>query len=280
MGMSYLVFCALILSSISIQAQVRCDDIFPAKRKKFSLPADHETLLLTGQRKSQRIEISKSFNLLVWNIYKAREDFFWDDFNKLQKLADISLLQETVFNLPACDTFRNIASTQWTTALSFWQEEDSATGVTTGSKFFVNEYDFIRSPDREPIIKTPKMASYTKYPINGSLEELVVVNLHGMNVTPKSYLANQLEAIEERIGNHRGPLIVAGDYNTRNSGRNKILDEFAERMGLNILVLKNDARKKKLDHILARGLKINKAEILTEIQSSDHPALWAELQVE
>ena len=124
------------------------------------------------------------------------------------------------------------------------------------------------------------MAAYSRYPIEGRPTELVVVNLHGVNFTSTKKLENQLNGIAERIGNHQGPLIVAGDYNTRNKSRFKVMDKFAEQLQLEVLELKNDDRNKPLDHILARGLKVHEAKILPGIESSDHPALWSELEVE
>jgi endonuclease/exonuclease/phosphatase (EEP) superfamily protein YafD len=277
--MRSLLVLVLILSSLNAFAEVGCDDIFPIKRPKFYVPKDYETLLVVGQDREKKLRPNKAFSVLVWNIYKARGKGFHNDFKYLQKKADFTLLQETVFNLNNCGIYKGFEQNEWITALSFWTEPTSATGVTTGSRYYTSEIDFLRSPDREPIIRTPKMATYTKYPLQSSEKELLIVNLHGINVTPDHYLRNQLRAVQSRVSHHDGPLIVAGDFNTRNSSRILYLREFANNLDLDILKMDNDNRKSRLDHILARGLMVHRATILEKIKSSDHPALWAELEI-
>ena len=60
----------------------------------------------------------------------------------------------------------------------------------------------------------PKSALYARYRLsNGS--DLVTVNLHAINFTlgTKDF-QNQIEQLENAVKKHKGPLIIAGDFNT------------------------------------------------------------------
>ena len=108
-------------------------------------------------------------------------------------------------------------------AASFTNRQGSATGVTTASKVSANSVDnppdFVRSQPREPFSRTPKMALISQYPIAGSADQLMVVNVHSINFVVTSKFETQLQQIEEAISSHRGPLLLAGDFNTWISSR-------------------------------------------------------------
>jgi endonuclease/exonuclease/phosphatase (EEP) superfamily protein YafD len=184
-----------------------------------------------------------------------------------------------VVDQSTCQLLNRDQQRAWVSALSFWQGDGTLTGVTTGSRFHLLGVNFIRSPDREPILNTPKVAALTPVAIENSDHPLTVVNLHALNFVKVDAYRNQLAAIQRSLSKAKGPLIVAGDFNTHMIERAFALRDFADALGLTIVELSNDKRRLKLDHIFQRGLKVHRAEVLNQVKSSDHLPLTLEASI-
>jgi endonuclease/exonuclease/phosphatase (EEP) superfamily protein YafD len=109
-----------------------------------------------------------------------------------------------------------------------------------------------------------------------------VVNIHAINFVGVNKFSRQVAQVVDLIVGHEGPLVLAGDFNTWNPRRKKILAKAAESLGLNRVPVA--ARRLRhlnqvLDHVFYRGLELLASRPLRHIKSSDHVPLWAEFRL-
>ncbi|RMA78855.1 endonuclease/exonuclease/phosphatase family protein [Umboniibacter marinipuniceus] len=131
----------------------------------------------------------------------------------------------------------------------------------------------------EPIMLTPKAAIAASFPIAGSEDELLVINLHGVNF---SWLLGtwkrQIRTAALLAKSHKGPIILAGDLNTWRYERSRFIKQVAEELGLAQPAYVEDNRTAPfgypLDWILSRG--INWTEVSApNAELSDHNPILA-----
>lgn len=228
--------------------------------------------------------LSPSFDLLVWNMWKARGRGWEDDFQALVKDKEILILQESVFNSPFDALFTGNDKFEWVMAKSFGDTQTSSvTGVKTGAVVKSLAQSAFVSPDVEPLLRTPKMLLATSYPLSGSETPLLVVNVHAVNFVSLEKFGRQMKQVVEAIGDHNGPVILAGDFNTWNISRYKSLLALAEDMGLTEVQLTRKGRlghlNKHLDHIFYKGLQLESAQVLSQVRSSDHYPITAKFKI-
>ncbi len=216
------------------------------------------------------------FLLTSWNVHKgrpgaARDDETAADTRHALDGADLLLLQE------ACAPTRDDTidpligpNRSWAMATSFVSRllgcgTDRPTGVITASVATPDTGTALRSVGRE-LGLTPKSALATTYALSGQTNSLLVVNTHLLNFEwfdLGDYQA-QLDRIEAVVAAHAGPVIVAGDLNTRNAARQARVDRLAQRCGLEpVFGAEADRRTRAviggdlpLDHVLYRGLTL------------------------
>ena len=135
----------------------------------------------------------------------------------------------------------------------------------------------------EPLLQLPKSAVITRYAMHGVEGTLAVANVHSVNFTLGlgEYRA-QLEAIAQELADHRGPVIVAGDFNTWTPVRLDVVSDVMRRMGLAPVLPPVDTRSRflgqQVDYVFVRGLEVVHAEA-PEVGSSDHNPVLATLRV-
>ena len=75
------------------------------------------------------------------------------------------------------------------------------------------------------------------------------------------------------MSRHRGPIIIAGDFNNWSKSRSRLISEMAQRLSLEQLPFKNHNRTRvfgsEIDHIFYRELSVM-AHKTHEVSSSDH----------
>jgi endonuclease/exonuclease/phosphatase (EEP) superfamily protein YafD len=241
-------------------------------------PSD-ETLHLVGTARHDAF--ANNLRILVWNIYKGRNKSWENDFLHLTEDRNLVLLQESVLNTRYDALFESPERYEWIMAKSYKMVRNlAATGVKTGSSVASIGRSYYLSPDLEPLFKTPKMILVTTYEIPDSSETLLVVNVHAINFVGIQKYNRQLLQITEVIDAHKGPVILAGDFNTWSYERYKYLQGAIEKMGLQEASLVRKARLshliKNLDHIFYRGLTLQNAEVLFSIKTSDHYPIVAD----
>lgn len=220
---------------------------------------------------------TQGLRLFVWNIHKATDPKFPKDFENISYGADLTLLQEAISSAPfttALSAANPILG--WTLAKSFAIEFDNYTGVATGSHTKALREEALVSTVTEPFVGTPKTILLSEYALEDRADTLLVANIHGINfVTTETYKV-QIQQLISKIQTHKGPLIVAGDFNTWNIGRMAYLTKAFRLLDLSRVDVPDSGDLFLLDHIFTRGLKTRFVFNLNHIDSSDHKPLMVD----
>jgi len=209
-------------------------------------------------------------SVLNWNIYKGQRDNWASDFSQLIKQQDIIVLQEALLDKALFQSIHK-QSLNWNMNTAFYYD-DVESGVLTASKASAVRSCGLRAA--EPLIQIPKTALLSEYRLSRGEQNLLVANIHGINFTfgTEAY-EQQISALIQAIARHKGPVVVAGDFNTWSDKRMAIVNRMAERLSLKAITYKNHNRittfGNPLDHVFYRGLEIIKEDSLS-VTSSDH----------
>lgn len=210
--------------------------------------------------------------VMVWNIFKQQRADWLKVLSKDGLDSQLVLLQEAqstpelinfaTANYPAADQVPAIVMPQ------------SASGVMTLSS--ANPVYCCPLREREPLLRLAKSALVTVYPLEDG-RQLMVVNIHAVNFSfGVDIYQQQLKPIGEQILKHKGPAILAGDFNAWSQQRLRSLYRFSTLTGLQEVRFTNDWRKKvfgrPLDFVFYRGLQVAEASVLVT-QASDHNPL-------
>jgi endonuclease/exonuclease/phosphatase (EEP) superfamily protein YafD len=216
-----------------------------------------------------------SLRLFTWNIHKQADSGWQYDLARFAAASDVVLLQETALD-PTLHAIVDDAGLGWVMASSFLYQ-DIDIGVFTATR--VAPLASCTQRVVEPILRIPKSAVITWLRIAGSAQTLAVINVHAINfeLVLDAYRA-QIIALADAVAGHEGPLILAGDFNTWNDARERVLAETAARLGLAEVALGDDKRTRFLgrhvDHVFARGLQVVSSESVP-VKSSDHNPVMA-----
>lgn len=245
-----------------------------------SIPHESSSLRHFGQSSRNSFSSGEVYGALIWNIYKGKKRGWEMDFTRLHPVYDLLLLQEAKINFhQTIDHYDPDYS--WIFGESFALERcGSSCGVLTGSRV-QQQHAFNRhGPVREPFLNTPKSTAFSYYGIENQSNRLLVINSHFINFRQSSAFESQLQQVALIIQAHQGPVLFAGDFNTWNARRRKLLEAVMYTSQLETVVFANESRTfLYLDHIFTRGLKVREAHLLHFIQSSDHLplSLWFEI---
>ncbi|GAA3538373.1 endonuclease/exonuclease/phosphatase family protein [Zobellella aerophila] len=218
--------------------------------------------------------LPSEFTLLSWNIYKQQGD--WQaELAPWAEDVQLLVLQEATgkASLHAWLAQRDY---RWEQVAAFsWR--DVPAGVMTAAQAPATQVCGQRII--EPISRIPKSQLFSRYHLEGADEQLLVVNLHGVNFSlhGRSY-RDQLERIADYMTDYRGPVIVAGDFNSWNARRVAMLRQWAEAARLQEVSLQEDHRSRvfgyPLDRVYYRGLRLQQAKSMTS-NASDHGPILA-----
>lgn len=242
---------------------------------RFETPPIEESQKQWGESDKSEVFSGELLHIFIWNIYKGKRDALYSDLETMSLQSDFVMIQEgKIYDEPSTKFYEKHPSWFYDFAVSFfYKKSGQATGVLNFTKYTPLYSKIYRTEHREPIVGTPKMSLIQKFAIKGSNKTLMLINIHGINRTNTKKLGAQLLPLFDEIEKHSGPVIFGGDFNTRNKSRTKLLSEMAEKQGMQWLKLKGDNRRKKLDHVLVRDLKVESAVLHTHFGSSDHPAI-------
>ncbi|NUF50512.1 endonuclease/exonuclease/phosphatase family protein [Gilliamella sp. ESL0250] len=229
---------------------------------------------------NQQITVNKplidqtSFTVLVWNIFKQKKS---DCITVLKQYADkakLILLQEAQTTLPLLHFIsQHNKIADHVPAYCF---NNIYAGVMTISDSLPTSLFSFR--EKEPLIRVPKSALITIYPIRDSKQQLLVANIHAVNfsIGVKVY-RQQIRMLLTRIKEHNGPVILAGDFNAWSRQRLNLLYHLVYSIELKPVNFSIDIRKRfmgrPLDFIFYRGLQLNAAEIISTTASDHNPLL-------
>ena len=230
-----------------------------------------------------------SIKTLVWNIKKTQKAEWQQEFLNYSQNQHLVLLQEGFQNQRFTSTTEQLPQFRWDMGVSFLirKSNRAPTGTMIGSSAIPSQVAVTHTKDFEPVVNTPKATIYAKYPLTGTQHELLVISIHGINLTSLSTFKRHIQQAREQILAHPGPVFFAGDFNTRTKARTSYLMKAMSELNLTPVTFKNGDRRmvwkftrNYLDHGFVRGLKVLSAEVLADARGSDHKPMMLELAFE
>lgn len=226
----------------------------------------------------QFLDHDGQLNLAVWNIYKQQKTQ-WDA--QLQQLLDnnqLVLLQEASLT-KGLQHFLHDQQRHISMARAF-SGFDTVNGVMNLAG--APSIEVCAELAMEPIIRLAKSALVATYPLSNG-QELMVVNVHSINFSWElTAYHQQLHVLAKAIAAHKGPVILAGDFNTWRKRRLDLLTAVTQKLGLHEAAITPDDRTRffghPLDHIYYRGLTLEWAKS-PATKASDHSPMLAQFSL-
>lgn len=278
--MKKLLLLSLLTLSYATQAQSAGSGYGPCSFLCDSIPNDANVMHSMGQASLPTLNSTK-LSVLSWNIYKGRKAEYRKSFAALAKGRDLIMLSEATTGSPVSDSFKAITGWEWHLAASFDMKNDIAAGTVLGSAARPSNVHFYRTKDIEPFVKSPKATVLAYYAVPGSSKKLLAISIHGINWDGDDALERQLNMILPEIKAHNGPVIFAGDFNTKNASRVALTKRILATAGLKQVPWENPIKKKQLDDAYTRGISVKRARFIHDYidKGSDHPAIDLQLEV-
>ena len=217
--------------------------------------------------------------ILSWNTQKHGDDSLHDDLTRFSYNADLILLQEALVDVDHLN--RLDVGLYWNFAPGYIKG-DIATGVMTASK--VAPLGYCKLVSVEPWLGSPKATSITRYALEGRDETLLVINIHIINFTlGTAAVEKQLAEALHFVGDHNGPMIMSGDFNTWSDERKELVTKVVQQLDMTEVPMIKDERTRifgqPVDFIFVRGMERATAKSRI-IDSSDHNPIAAVLTVQ
>lgn len=269
------VFTVVLFSTSASFARVP----FFSRSRHVETPQLFEQLTINfGNAVSETTLPGPTLKVFVWNVHKAKDPQLVEDFKTYSADVDLAMFQEAIslrqFSNRLVDANPSLG---WTLAKSFSMSEESYTGVATGSRYVPAKEEVIVSIPTEPVSNTHKTILLSQFFVAFQAEPLLVANIHAINFVGTRDFRIQIQQLLARVQEHRGPLLIGGDFNTWNPLRLSYLKSAFGQMGLK-LVYSPKCRLFNLDHIFVRGMSLSRVTNLEHIRSSDHAPMKVELR--
>ncbi len=218
--------------------------------------------------------LPERFTLLNWNVHKNNHRYKW--LHDFQTILESDAPELITFQEYRIHNDRSILDKQREFGYGFYPNislHQKLYGLLNAAKAQLKECIPLISGAREPIIKTPKISVATRYELvdGGSLE---LINVHMINFVKKGHFISQLSQVATLCARHER-LLLSGDFNTWSPSRMRLLEEFADTLGLRRVPFphlpgKNPLFHYPLDHIFYKGVELVDFRVHTQIRSSDH----------
>ncbi len=268
----------LLAGCIHIPAQPQVSHSSPEVKQQPARCVPAVSLLEKGHISRHGLSPER-ISVLNWNMFKQSRENWSTDFDQLSQNQDLLILQEAYMNEELASVL-SASPFSWTMTTTFFYR-DKANGVLTASRNKSSGHCALYT--KEPLIQTPKSILLSTYPIIGSEQKLLVVNVHGINFSLglESY-RQQFSDLHQVMNNHSGPLILAGDFNSWREDRQAVLDILANELSLQRVGYEGHQRitvfGNPIDHIYYRGLKVVEASS-PSVTSSDHNPLLVTFRI-
>lgn len=242
---------------------------------------DHESIWRLGQPALAALP-AQNVRIAIWNLCKGSGGILFEhDYRMLCYSSDIVITQEALLSKHAQSMFA-ASGFESVHAASYKRRDGLRDGVMT-----VARVQTCVEPQRiickypEPIFKTPKAALIKKYPLIGTDQSLMVINIHATLVRLKAVAIEEMEHLLARLPEHYGPIILAGDFNTFTPGYLKAIAGVLRRIGLEYVPIPNDPRPvtQALDQLFCRGLEVSNVRVDTSFRNSDHFPILADVRL-
>ncbi len=248
-----------------------------SKASAFRAPTKREKILVLNNPQKMSPYFDRSINVLVWNIFLGQKKNWPQKYKEILKQRDLVLLQEFYLTDIVKKEFQDDLKRQYILSSAYIYKKDNLpAGVATASSVSSIQRKNLYSKHKEPITAVYKSSLFTTYKLKNG-KKLLVVNVHGLNFVLDHILGDQILEIEKEIKKHKGPVILAGDFNTFTYGKIKYLNMVAKNLNLLEVEYPTDRRKKfmkyPLDHVYYRELKVKQTDVLPSLEGSDHNAI-------
>ena len=225
---------------------------------------------------------ARDLRISVWNLCKGAGGILFEhDYRMLCYASDIIITQEALLSRHALSMFC-ASGFEAVHAASYKRRDGLRDGVMTVARAAsCAEPQRIICKYPEPIFKTPKAALIKQYPLEGTDQRLMVINVHATLVRRVAAAIEEMEHIIERLPEHSGPVILAGDFNTFTSGYLRAITRVLLKVGLEYVPIPSDPRPttQALDQLFCRGLRVTSAKVDTSYRNSDHFPIVATLSI-
>lgn len=223
-------------------------------------------------------ELDHEVEVLSWNIQKASNPGWADDLADFADGVHLAFIQEASLQAGIADA---LPGSLYPAFAQGYTTPQQSTGVMTLSASAPG--DHCRMTSIEPWLGTPKATSVTEYALRDDRGTLLAINLHAVNFEfGLATFDAQFQALRTVLDDHEGPVILAGDLNTWNDGRQALVDGLMREYGLDPVTFEPDLRTRAfgraLDHIYVRGLRAEQARVIP-VSTSDHNPLRVRLAV-
>ena len=219
-----------------------------------------------------------TFGLLCWNVYKNNQkhprfkNFLHKEIER--RNVDLILFQEASFR----DNHHfDIPHFSYDAAANL-EFRGEFYGVLTASRIESTRAKAYLSEGRESMFGPHKSLLLSEYSFdNGST--LLVLNVHAINFRENQRYSKELERFLDLLKEHKGPMILAGDFNSWNNKRMNKLQKIAEKLSLTAVIFKETGKVKsfmgkELDFVFYRGVELVDAVVMDEHKLSDHNPLF------
>lgn len=250
----------------------------------FWLPLSLVAQTTTDFGQNSRVALPSSYiKALVWNIHAGAHEDFNHEFKKLSRNMHLGLFQEVDLN-DSLESALLMADLAYTHARSYISPiSGDKKGVAIGSVSPAQLTRALRSPVSEFGVATPKAVLLQTFKLENRKEELLVVNVHAINFVTNKMFYSHIDQILKAIKSHKGPMLIAGDFNTWNDQRLTYLDR---QMSKQLIARAHLGRGRSqfpdigrwfgvqtggaFDQVYTRGVKLRFAEVHAWANSSDH----------
>lgn len=162
------------------------------------------------------------------------------------------------------------------------QTQSHLFGVLTAGQCAFDDITTVLSQGRELTFATHKSQVITMHPLRGG-DTLLVANIHAINFVRHGQFHQEIAILRQVLLQHKGPLIVAGDFNVWSRSRRLYLAQFCRAMGLRRAVMEDSQfikmyRKQPLDFIFYRDLTLRSATAINTPTVSDHNPIYAQFK--
>ncbi|CUS48006.1 MAG: hypothetical protein HLUCCO02_05485 [Idiomarinaceae bacterium HL-53] len=220
----------------------------------------------------------ENFGVLCWNTQKLTQTlkFHAELARILHHYPSLFLLlQEAKLNLHS-----DWKLPHWSYAVApNMQTKRTVYGVLTASQVAFLDAQPKLTGSREGMFATHKSYMLSYHPLSDN-QSLLVVNVHAINFVRANLFLREMELLKDELLHHRGPLIVAGDFNVWSRQRRLHLLRFCRSVGLRQAIM-FDAhhikayRQHPLDFIFYRDLTLKEATAIDTSTVSDHNPIYA-----
>lgn len=234
--------------------------------------ADQDSIWIWGKAQKKALPLHLKF--VIWNLWKGSGGVkFRQEFTALVGASDLALTQEALLthDMITCSAMPGYQAVHGAT---YRRVDGCRDGVMT-----LCSAELAKAPERvisgtaEPFLKTTKASLLTYYRYGSSGDAiLAVANLHSTLMRRPRTAGMEIRRVIERLEEHNGPVIFAGDFNTFSKAYLREIIRALEILDIEHVDILLDPRTRtgKLDQVFVRGIKINQIFVDVNFKQSDH----------